>query len=292
MQTSGVVILNYNSPTTTIKLVNKLKDFLLFEKIVVVDNCSKDNSFSMLKKLASNKVHVIQTEENKGYSSGNNFGIKFLEQFKMDIIFIANPDIDFEEKIAKNIISVFSDNRYNDFALLSSARVDGDNNFTQNQYWNIPTYMREIMDCFFILRLLKKRKQVYTFKETSFDIIDVEVVPGSFFAIRANVMKDVGYFDENVFLFYEENILAHKLKNKNYKEGILTQYRYIHDHENSSTISLEASSKALEISMQSALYFQENYNNINKLGIKLLKTAMKYCLFERKILIKIKRKFD
>ncbi|SIO19404.1 hypothetical protein SAMN05878443_1868 [Carnobacterium alterfunditum] len=292
MQTSGVVILNFNSANTTIQLVNRLEKFSYFEKVVIVDNCSNDNSFDILRKIVSNKVDVIQTKENKGYSYGNNYGIKFLEKFKLDIIFIANPDVNFEEVVVKRIIDVFSDKRYRDYALLSSARVDSDKQFTQNQHWKIPTYTREIMDCFFLLRLLNKKKAIYSFNKNSCDIIDVEVVPGSFFAVRADVLKNIGYFDENVFLFYEENILAYKLKNKNYKEGILTKYHYIHDHDNSSTISLEASSKALEISMRSALYFQKKYNAINKLEIKILEIGMRYCLFERKILIKIKKRFN
>ena len=46
------------------------------------------------------------------------------------------------------------------------------------------------------------------------DILDVENIAGSFFIARHDIFKAIGYFDENTFLFYEEDILGEKIKEK------------------------------------------------------------------------------
>ena len=70
----GCVILNYNDSTTTINLLDKIKSFHLLNRIIVVDNCSKDNSYQALKEFEDSKIKVIQSTRNGGYGYGNKFG--------------------------------------------------------------------------------------------------------------------------------------------------------------------------------------------------------------------------
>lgn len=58
--------------------------------------------------------------------------------------------------------------------------------------------------------------------------LEVECVSGAFFVIKYSLLKKVGYFDENVFLFYEEDILASKLKKLGYKEISLNNINFKH----------------------------------------------------------------
>ena len=44
------------------------------------------------------------------------------------------------------------------------------------------------------------------------NLTKVEVVSGCFFMIRKDILELVGNFDNTTFLYYEENILACKLK--------------------------------------------------------------------------------
>ena len=52
----------------------------------------------------------------------------------------------------------------------------------------------------------------------------VEAVSGCFFMIKSEALKRVNYFDENVFLYYEENILGEKLRNSSYTLVIIDVY--------------------------------------------------------------------
>lgn len=63
----GCVVLNFNDSKTTIELLNRMKNMKSIDVIVVVDNCSTDDSFSVLKQYTSKKIQVIQSEKNGGY---------------------------------------------------------------------------------------------------------------------------------------------------------------------------------------------------------------------------------
>ena len=102
----GCVVLNYNDAVTTIDFVERVKIMDSIDLIVVIDNCSTDDSYIQLKMLESNKVHVIKSEKNGGYGYGNNVGIDYLKD-KVDYIMIANPDVIFEEHVVSNLVSSF-----------------------------------------------------------------------------------------------------------------------------------------------------------------------------------------
>ena len=91
-------------------------------------------------------------------------------------------------------------------------------------------------------------------KETSL----VDVVSGCFFLINGHVLKEIGYFDENVFLYYEENILASKLKKVKKKTVIANHIEVIHNHSVSIDKSLRKykKTKALKKSQE---YFTKEY---------------------------------
>ena len=100
-------------------------------------------------------------------------------------------------------------------------------------------------------------------------ITEVEVVKGCFFIIKSNVIKDINYFDENTFLYYEENILGKKLKDKKYKSYILNEVEVIHNL----SVSVDKSIKSLKkykILKESQRYYEKNYNNTNIFGMLLL----------------------
>lgn len=51
----GCVVLNYNDSKTTIDLINRIGKMNSIDVIVIVDNNSTDDSFSVLKQYASEK---------------------------------------------------------------------------------------------------------------------------------------------------------------------------------------------------------------------------------------------
>ena len=78
MKNIGVIILNQNDSDTTRKLYETIQGYDSIDHIVIVGNLSPDGSFRQLKSLAGDKVDVIQSDKNGGYSYGNNYGAFYL----------------------------------------------------------------------------------------------------------------------------------------------------------------------------------------------------------------------
>lgn len=281
---TGVVVLNYNDYKTTIKLIEKIKKYKSIDVIVIVDNCSTDESYENFKKYTDDKVVLIKSDKNGGYAYGNNFGIHYLiKNYKSEIIIISNPDVEFEEKLVEKIKWEFENN--SKYVLLSGIMLDINGNVVNTPYWDIPTYMDDLRNNFFIGRKIKKEFKIDYKKE----IMEVEVVPGSFLAIKADILRDIGYYDENTFLYCEERILGKKLKDKGYKSGIITGISYKHMH----SISIKKTFKkvdTIKIFYKSKLYYNKKYNKIGKFKEFILKISSKISLLEYKILEKISKK--
>lgn len=282
---TGIVILNYNDYKTTIKLIEKIKNFNSIDLIVIVDNCSTDESYKKINEYTNNKVILIKSDKNGGYAYGNNFGSRYLiENHKCDIIFIANPDVEFEENLVIEIKRQFEKNTK--YSVLSGVMLDVNGKVVKEPYWDIPTYTDDLLNYFFLGRRVNNKEFKIDYNQ---EIMEVEVIPGSFLAIKTNVLKDINYYDENTFLYCEERILGKRLKNKGYKSGIITGIAYKHMH----SISIKKTFKkvdTIKIFYNSKLYYNKKYNKVGKFKECILQTASKISLLEYKILEKFSHK--
>ena len=282
----GVVILNYNDYNTTIGLLSKIKSYKSIKTIIVVDNSSTDNSYQVLLKFTSKfpSIKLIQAKKNGGYSYGNNLGLKYLLEKGVDIAIVANPDIIFEEDVIKRIKQELEDDPQ---IGLITPMMHNCNDQPMRMWLKLPTYFNAILDCSLIGRQINKllgRVKI----DYSHPLMEVEKIPGSFMAFRTEALKSIGLFDENVFLYYEENIIGEKLRKTNYKSVIITDLSYIHNH--SITISKNLSIiKIYKNNLKSKMYFEKTYHKIGPIRAAILSTLMSYGVFEKKIIIKLEK---
>lgn len=226
-----VVILNYNHYKNTKQCVESLissndigNDFL----IVIVDNCSKNESFEILKKYFYKKdfIKVIKTDHNGGYSYGNNFGILYAKKYyEFKYIAIVNPDVTFNSDVFGVLIPKLESN---DKISMISCGVIFQNKFNiLNQSWNIPSVKQLILQHSLLSKKLPTRFSYPVLGETLFE---TELLPGSFFIIKDNVFSEVGYFDDNIFMYNEEIALGIKIKNIGMIAALDLSVCYYHNH--------------------------------------------------------------
>ena len=102
---TGIVILNYNDYENTIKMLEQIMDYKCLSKIVVVDNCSTDESLEKIRLFESKKIVVLESSQNKGYAYGNNLGLKYLEkETNCELAIISNPDVVVSESVIEALI--------------------------------------------------------------------------------------------------------------------------------------------------------------------------------------------
>ena len=267
-QNLAVIVLNYNDSNSTIKYVDAIQKYKCIDKIIVIDNLSPDGSYEKLEKLKSKKVDVIISDGNKGYAYGNNFAIRYLNKkygtFKY--IAISNPDVDVPEDSYNQCLD-FLDSHIN-VAIAAPRMYDINDNPHQLSGWRIRTLKGDIMDSSLLLTEIFQKPHIerYTSNELSEDIAYVDCVAGSFFIIRHSIFKKVGYFDENTFLYFEEDILGNKIKTSGYKNVVLNTCRF--KHYESVTVDKNMSfMKKYKNLQKSKKYYHLTYNNRCNTGL-------------------------
>lgn len=248
MKKLGMVIVNYNDYKTTSILLDNIKNYKCLDLIVVVDNNSSDDSLKYLSNYENEKIIILNSRTNNGYASGLNLGAKYIikKLGNCNIIF-SNSDVIIDKESDLKKLS----NDINQKIALVGPTIKEKNNL--NRGWKMPTIKDEIK---FNLPLINRKYHKDNLYNDSYymgNVSLVDVVSGCFFLVDAQVLKKVDFFDENTFLYYEEQILAKKLININKKEAVDNNVFVIHNH----SVTID--------------------NNINRLKkYKILKTSQRY----------------
>ena len=260
----GIVIVNYNDFKTTKRLLNNIKDYKCLEEIVVVDNNSTDDSFEKLKEFESNRITIIKNSS-RHFSSGLNVGAKCLIKKVGDCnIIFSNSDVIIKgEEDLKKLSSYIKE----DIVVVGPTIEELGK---LNRGWRLPSTNKEILfNIPLVSRYFKKKFLQYDEDHFKGETSIVDVVSGCFFIVDSKFLKQNDYFDENTFLYYEEQILATKVLKSNKKELISNKVRIIHDH----SVSIDKSIKRVKkqkVLKTSQKYYCKEYLKANFLQMSLL----------------------
>ncbi|MGO4961206.1 glycosyltransferase [Jeotgalibaca porci] len=284
------VILNYNDYETTTKLINEIQDYSSLDSIVVIDNLSTDESFSKLLELRNSKVHVLQTDRNGGYGYGNNFGIKYAySSLSSDFVLIANPDVHFTNKTVEQMAGFLEGNP--NYAIVAPRALTPELKNQKLIAWKIQKKWDYLLSSSMIY--LKYFSNKY-YPEKYFlhkDAVDVDVVPGSLLMVVGKYMHQYGMYDEENFLYSEEEMLALKFMEKSLKTRLLLNTTYIHEHSISISKSFPLEISKKKMNLDSRIYTLNNYYNLSEFEKKIVYIVGKISLYENKTIFKIKSLF-
>lgn len=103
----AVILVNYNGAADTISCLKSLSAIHNVEfEIIVVDNCSTDDSIQRLQKYReSYPFTLLQSDTNRGFSAGNNIGIRYAEN--ADYYLLLNNDTIVEADFLKKLLKGF-----------------------------------------------------------------------------------------------------------------------------------------------------------------------------------------
>lgn len=222
------IVLNYNDADETIKFCKYLSEYNCVDQILIVDNCSTDNSVGRFENIVNNKIYLLKSNQNKGYSAGNNVGLKYiLNNYNSANIIISNPDVYVTEDDLCRILKILEEPNVG----LATGLIYTNGKVVSNYAWRLPSAAELLAHNFFTLhKLLKKTKYNFYFNEDRIleKYIECDCVPGCFFCIKLDVIRQIGLFDERTFLFGEENILGWKIHNSGYKSVVTTESKVTH----------------------------------------------------------------
>lgn len=162
-------------------------------EIIVVDNNSKDNSVSLIKKNYPN-VKIIKNKKNLGFAGGNNSALQYITG---DYILLFNTDaiatrhflqpliqvLDEDEKagIVQPLVLYQGNDQYEDKTINSAGSL-----FLNTGFLYYPGYGQDSQN----IKFAKKRKIFSAY--------------GACMLIKKGVIDQVGLFDEDFFMYFEE----------------------------------------------------------------------------------------
>lgn len=256
------LILNYNDYDTTVSLIMLLKQYETIQHIVVVDNNSPDNSFERLRLLESSKIVVIRNQLNNGYGGGNNFGINYIHNnYSNNRILLCNPDVIISESTIIEL-DKFLDS-HPEYAIAAPFMLDNNGNRQYNTAYRVPRKIEYIFSIGLLSSKFVKSLYYDNIINLKDEYITVGAVAGSLFMFDVDKMIKHGMFDEKMFLYCEETVLAIKMKKANYKIALLPNESFIHNHSVSINKSYTNPISKHKILLKSKLYVIKNYYNTN-----------------------------
>lgn len=206
-----IILLNYNSADSTIECIESIKEneTKINYEIVVVDNKSQDDSIQKLEKL--NNIKLIKSNENNGFASGNNIGIKYAIENGAQYILLLNNDTTIE----KDAISILAEqlNNHNELGIIGSRIMYYDNKELIN-------YCGGEIDWLKATSIHNNYKQKFNNNVENF--FYTNFITGCCMLIKKEVFEKVGYLPEEYFMYYEDVDYCVKVKEAGYKLGIDT----------------------------------------------------------------------
>ena len=228
------------------KIFNCLNSISSEYKVIIVENSKNLDLQNRLEKKYSN-VKCILTGENLGYARGNNLGLSYVQS---QYALILNPDTRLEKDTLNNFFN--SAKKIDNFSIIGPAKQDefGNNNFQGKE-----------------------------------NFYEVDQLKGFAMFLNLEQFKDIGFFDENFFIYLEEIDLCRRLKRKNKKIFLDKNIIINHLGGQSHNISIDYE---MELSrnwhwMWSTFYFNKKhygyYNSLLKVSGKFFTSIVKLIFF-------------
>ena len=196
-QNLTVIIVTFKSENVVHNCIQSIGSDI---KILIIDNSNSKEFKENLENKYKN-VTCILSEKNSGMGAGNNLGIK---KIKTDFVFILNPDIVLEPNSIDMLIE--ESKKLQSFGIISPIEVNED----------YPNY-----------KLIDNSKKNNDSKEP----FKVKSVDGYSMLInlkRLNQINNFYYFDENFFMYLENDDLCKRLNKKNENIYIIPKSKIKH----------------------------------------------------------------
>lgn len=243
----AVILINYNSTEHTINCVNSIIEKTsqnISYQIIITDNCSEKDEYLKLKSycdsLQNGTIKLYRNTINAGFGGGNMFGLQFANA---NYYAFVNNDTLFKNDCLSILKTALDTNQNIGIAGAQAFKENGDFMISLDHF---ASPIREILGRNFLEiinpKKYPKRKKKYQ------NPLKVNFVPGSFMFVIANDFNQVGGFDTNIFLYYEETDLCIRLSKIAKYAYLVPEAEFIHFHGASTPRSM-AIKKELKISL-------------------------------------------
>lgn len=179
----------HNSSHILASLLNSLP---LSIPLVVVDNLSTDASVAVVEDLRPD-AHILRNSVNVGYGRGVNTGLAVVDT---EFVLITSPDIVIEPGSIGQLLS--SADEFPDAAMVAPKILNPDGSVELSHD----------------VSLHKRSSRGHRSKEALPEgLLCADFLSGASWLARMSMLRDVGFFDSSIFLYYEDDDLCQRIRN-------------------------------------------------------------------------------
>ena len=212
----SVVIVNYNTREdleNCLTSISKSKQNLGYE-IWVVDNCSTDGSLEMVKRRFPS-VRLIENNSNLGFSKANNVALR---QIRSPFILLLNPDTIVHDHVFDRTTDFLKAN--DDAGMVSCMLVKADGTLDLACRRSFPSPFDGFCRAAGLSKLFPRSKLFARYNLTYLPedkVSEVDAVNGAFMMVKQEALKEVGFLDEDYFMYIEDLDWCFRFKNRGWK---------------------------------------------------------------------------
>jgi GT2 family glycosyltransferase len=215
----SVILVNYKTKDLTTSAIKSVveKTVGLKYEIFVVDNNSQDGSIEAVEVEFPN-IKIIKNSINAGFGAANNIAIK---QASGKYILCLNTDTLLINNAIKGMFDYMETNEK--VGVCGGNLYDADMTPTMS-YASFPNFWNCLSTTWLLKKIfpkLRNHEEVQTVKDVGF-------ITGADIFFRKSVLDNVGIFDEQFFMYYEEADLCKRIKNAGYQIKVIPSAKITH----------------------------------------------------------------
>ena len=206
----SVVIVSFNTRAVLQECLETLyrNSAPLLCQVLVVDNASKDGSADMVAQRFP-QVELIRSQINLGFVAGNN--LAFPHARGRYVVLLNSDAFLYPEALTRSVAHM---DAHPEVGLGGGMLVSRDGQL-QPSARIFPSLLNDFLTISGLAAARPKSRFFGRFDRTWADpavAAPVDWVPGAFVIVRRPLLEQVGYFDENMYIYYEEVDLCRRIK--------------------------------------------------------------------------------
>ena len=273
----GIVVVSYHSDDRTVSFVlEELPRIRVPYQVVVVDNgASQEEADALAGRLP--RVKVLRAE-NGGYAKGNNLGAEWLrENFAPAHILFSNDDIRIPPGFPMEVL-LETCRLHPEIGAIGPEVVgtDGRRQGPEPYMGLWKRYFWMYLSTLFLSREKKRRVFRLDYAAAAQEGPHYKL-SGSFVLVDAASFFQAGRFDEQTFLYAEENILSERLSAMGRKCRFCPSARVVHEHGRTINDHFRERSRAL-MQYDSMAYYYRTYKGYSRFETGLARLLFRLIL--------------
>lgn len=272
------IIVNYNCWPLVLGLVANLESTMKGDdyEIVIVDNASTDESKETLTAMANKRPNLIYiyNDHNYGFGKANNIGVKHASG---EMVVIINPDVKIERTNFGEFIRRGTDGTTGAFSP-ELLYLDGSRQVAGGRFSTIATFMLQEIRLGYHIRKYNLQRHLVWFagitgicRATVNDYVSnlipegaarcsYDWISGACMILRRDVFQKVGGFDENFFMYVEDEDLCRRIRALGFEIYVDRRFTIVHLEGGTQTRQGGRLGKAKRSRYFSNLYYQRKYS--------------------------------